>query len=174
MVIVRRFERIEEVQKDLKEKSAKQKENNWLYPLSKINDSLNLKRFIKSEKIKQLKLFAANAADENAIIKQEQLELKFEQEFNGFYILTYEINKETNRIEDASVLMLDSETLELIEVESLQELVVKYQTIITDELLESVREQLGNEEYSGLATDFVVSPTEETSGEDIDFPISEG
>lgn len=46
-------------------------------------------------------------------------------------------------------LLLDSETLALIEVESLQELVVKYQTIITDELLENACEQLGNEEYSG-------------------------
>ena len=133
-----------------------------------------MKRFLNGEKNKQLKLFAANAADENAIIKQEQLELQFDQEFDGFYILTYEINKETNRIEDASLLMLDSKTLELIEVESLQQLVVKYQTIITDELLESVREQLGNEEYSGLATDFVVSTSEETSGEATDFPISEG
>lgn len=172
LVIVRRAERIEETKKILEISTPDKKEKNWLYGLSKINDYLDLGSVINREKNSQLKLFAANSQDESAIIRQDQLELQFDQEFDGFYILTYEINEGTYMIDDASLLMMDSSSLELLQVESLRELVVKYQPIIEEDLLANVQNVFGKEEFSGEGKDYVVSPTEETAGEATDYDLN--
>lgn len=145
-------------------------ENNWLFNLSQINDHLNLKEVIDKTSDKQLKLYADNLEDEKAILKQMELNISLEEHFDGFYILTYEINPNTLMIDDASILMMDSDTLSLVEVESLRDLVVKYQPTISTDLLIEAKPAIRLVEFSAESVEYDVTfASEETSGEEKEF-----
>lgn len=172
LVIVRRSERIEDAQKELKKKTLEERKNNWLYSLSEYNNHLKLNSFNNSNN-QQIKLFAGNPKEEKAIIKQMQLDIDLEEQYNGFYILSYEIDPTTYIIDDASLSMLDSQTLELIEVESLRSLVVENQSIIEDSLLINAKAIIGPEELSGEASEYIIQTHKEEDGESHEYSIEE-
>lgn len=170
LVIVRRMERIENTRKEIALKDTEGKEKNWLFGLARNNDCLNLSQLIKENNNEQIKLFASNIEDEKAILGQTYLEIDFDQEFDRFYILSYEIDDSTYMIDDASLLMMDSRTLGLLEVESLRDIVVKYQPTINDHLLEDAKKVFEEEEVSAEAKEYKVYPAEEeTSGDLLDY-----
>src|SRR5699024_11646803 len=73
-------------------------------------------------------------------------------------------------IDDASLLMMDSRTLGLLEVESLRDIVVKYQPTINDHLLEDAKKVFEEEEVSAEAKEYKVYPAEEeTSGDLLEY-----
>lgn len=170
LVIVRRSERIEETRKELKLKNSEDREENWLYGLARNNDHLNLSQLIKEDSNEEIKLFASNFEDEKAISGQMELNFNNVQEFDRFYVLTYEINDSTYMIDDASLLMMDSQTLGLVEVESLRDLVVEYRTIINNDLLTNVKRVFDKEVFSAGTQEYKVYPSEEeTSGDLLEY-----
>src|SRR5699024_2171023 len=173
LVIVRRSKRIEDIQKELEFKNSEEKEKNWLYSLSRYIDYLYLDKLIKEDNNEQIKLFASNIEDEKAILGQIDLEINIDQEFDRFYILTYEIDDFTYKIDDASLLMMDSQTLGLLEVESLRDIVVKYQSMISDDLLKNAKEVFEEEEISAGTEEYKVYPTEEKTSGDLSDYLSE-
>jgi len=173
LVIVRRQERIEETQKDLSKKNLEERERNWLYNLSKNNNHLDLSK-IKTEEVTQLRLFGDNLEEQRAIFKQEELDVELDEKYDGFYILSYEINPDTYIVDDASLLMMDPQTLNLIEVEALRSLVIEYQTLIDDNLLSRAQRAIGSEEFAGEAEEYNVSVAqEEIAGDETDYPTGE-
>jgi len=173
LVIVRRSERIIETQKDLKNKESEDQDKNWLYKLAMNNDYLELSK-IKTDESTQMKLFGDNLEEQRAIFKQIQLNFESDENYDGFYILSYEINPSTYIIDDASLLMMDPQTLELVEVESLRSLVVDYRTLIEEDLLNQAQTAIGTEEFAGEAEEYRVNVAEEeTSGDEEEYPTEE-
>src|SRR5699024_5463847 len=73
-------------------------------------------------------------------------------------------------IDDASLLMMDSQTLGLVEVESLRDLVVEYRTIINNDLLTNVKRVFDKEVFSAGTQEYKVYPSEEeTSGDLLEY-----
>lgn len=171
LVIVRRSERIADTQKELKKKTPEERERNWLFNLSENNNHLELDNFNQLND-KQIRLFADNPKEEKAIIEQTKLDIDLGGKYSGFYILSYEIDPSTYMIDDASLSMPDAKTLELIEIESLHSLVLKYQSLINESLLIDLKDRVGPEELSGEASEYLVhTPQEEKAGGSEEYPM---
>lgn len=166
MIIVRRAERVNETLAELQSKSLENREKNWLYDLSKINNRLELDKIVNKSKIEQLKLYADNAIDERAIIRSENLSLDLEEEFDGFYILTYEIDSITQELSDAALIMMDSETLGLVQIESLRGIMLEYQASIGIELFKQAQKVISPVEIAAEAVEYGVA----VAGDTEDYP----
>ncbi|GAA0365644.1 hypothetical protein GCM10008932_17280 [Alkalibacterium iburiense] len=162
MIIVRRAERINETLAELQSKTLENREKNWLYGLSKINNRLELDKIVNNSKVQQLKLYADNAIDERAIIRSENLSLNLEEEFDGFYILTYEIDSNTQELSDADLMMMDSKTLGLVQVESLRGMMLEYQASISIELFRKAQKAISPLEIAAEAVEYGVAVAGDT------------
>jgi len=61
----------------------------------------------------------------------------------------------------------------LLEVESLRDIVVKYQSMISDDLLKNAKEVFEEEEISAGTEEYKVYPTEEKTSGDLSDYLSE-
>lgn len=167
LIIVRRAERINETLQEIKSKTIEKREKNWLYSLSKFNNHLKLDKILENSEMKQLKLYADNSLDEKAIILSENVSLDLEEEFERFYILTYEIDVNTHQLSDVDLMMMDSKTLSMVQIENLREIMIEYQSDISTELFSQAQEVISPLEIAAETVEYDVA----VAGEEEDYAI---
>lgn len=129
---------------------------------------LELDTIVNKSKVEQLKLYADNAIDERSIIRSENLPLNLEEEFDGFYILTYDIDSNTQLLSNAALMMMDSKTLGLVQVENLRGIMLEYQATIGNELFKQAQKIISPVEIAAEAVEYgvaVAGDTEEYASE---------
>lgn len=163
MVIIKNSHRLNQT---FDGKSKKRNDTNYLIELSNINSPLLesiSQSYIKEQG--QIELELNEIEEVKAVL--ESTSLKVTQQYNRFYIVTYEINSETKFIDSIKLMMPHSQTMSLFLIEDLTKLIEESEYEIAFEDVESIKDEISSDKsiFSGgvNAFDYSVPATEEES-----------